>query len=196
MRKEDEWMVERAIQFGEFFNENGLETPRSCSEDMLVVFKKAFGIWTNLHDQDDSYDVVGYFNEWMNAYLTQEFVDQCFSAENPSKIEKFNYWVNIIFRTSSNSKDTNHKSYIISTNKELTKNDFVETFEIVNRLLSCDDGDRDDSFSFPVSYNEGVNIDTLLKGFAKYTEYGVIECKSGAKLPVSDAKYYEIELRR
>lgn len=87
----NEWVLERAIQFGEVFNAKGLTTPKSCSEDMLVVFKGAFDIWSNLKDQDDCYGVVGYFNEWMNVYLTQEFVDKFFEESKKLTMKQLNH---------------------------------------------------------------------------------------------------------
>lgn len=75
------------------------------------------------------------------------------------------YIINLTFFAGSNdAEDTDRGIYILESSKELEKEQISAIFREANKR--CNNGlyeERDDDFNFP-SYEEGINIDTLVRG--------------------------------
>lgn len=100
--------------------------------------------------------------------------------------------LNVIFHAGSDSPfDTDKGLYILEIEKEISYSEMQKIFTETNRL--CDTfSDDEDAINFPISYEEGLNISTLMNGIEIYTKGTIkkIENMSG-RFEISDV--YEIE---
>ena len=82
------------------------------------------------------------------------------------------YLLDVTFYAGSDTpEDVDHDLFMLCVDKEITKNEMENIFIEVNKLLDCfDDKEKD----FPVSYENGLNIWTLIEGVEVYTK-GKIE---------------------
>lgn len=104
-----------------------------------------------------------------------------------------NYLLYVTFCAGScEVEDTDTGLYVLSTEKEMDKVDILEMFEEVNALL--DPYDRGNN-NFPISYEQGLNIDTLMEGVEIYAKGKVreIEEDNGNNAIGYIDNFYEIE---
>lgn len=95
--------------------------------------------------------------------------------------QTYNYLVDLKFCAGSNEQqDVNNKLVIVSSKKQITADEMREKFNETNKLL--DPFNEDDNF--PFTYDDGFNIDTLLKGFEQHTELNVT-CLEPASIDVT-----------
>ena len=81
------------------------------------------------------------------------------------------YLLDVTFYAGSDSKeDVDNKLYLLETKLVLNKARIEKIFKEVNRLL-----DPYEENDFPISYEDGLNIDTLMKGVEKRTN-GIVIC--------------------
>lgn len=95
---------------------------------------------------------------------------------------KIRYLLNVTFYAGSDdAEDIDRGLYLISLDKPVTYEEISEIFRTVNKLL---DPYKEETDDFPISYNCGLNIDTLMEGIEIYTkakveplanEYGKVE---------------------
>ena len=84
------------------------------------------------------------------------------------------YLLNVEFYAGSDDvEDVDNGLYILSSNEEIDKIIITEIFKDVNKLLDCY-YDND----FPLSYENGLNIDTLIEGVCIYTKCDIKELKN------------------
>ena len=82
------------------------------------------------------------------------------------------YLLDVTFYAGSdNPEDVDNDLFILCIDKEITKNEMENIFIEVNKLLDCFDDEEKD---FPVSYENGLNVWTLIEGVETYTK-GKIE---------------------
>ena len=104
-----------------------------------------------------------------------------------------NYLLYVTFCAGScKEEDTDTRLYVLSIEKEMDKVDILEMFEEVNALL--DPYDRENN-NFPISYEQGLNIDTLMEGVEIYAKGKVreIEEDNGNNTIGYIDNFYEIE---
>lgn len=105
-----------------------------------------------------------------------------------------NYLLSVTFHAGSDTpKDTDKGLFIITVPKQtvITEDILKNIFKEVNRL--CDPySDDEDVVNFEETYENGLNIHTLMKGFTAYTKYPVTEMKNDIG-HINIANYYEIE---
>ena len=76
----------------------------------------------------------------------------------------FVYLLNVTFYTGSDApEDVDKALFIMKATKPFSQEQVVEIFDKVNQLLMDQDAD------FPYSYEDGINIDTLIQGVEHYT---------------------------
>lgn len=81
----------------------------------------------------------------------------------------YNYLVNLTFFAGSNEpEDVDNKIVIVSSKRQITEEEMGKKFNEANNLLNPYEDNR-----FPFSYNDGLNIDTLLEGFVQHTRLKV-----------------------
>lgn len=99
------------------------------------------------------------------------------------------YLLNVIFYAGSDdTNDVDRGLYAISCDKTVSVNEMKDIFRTVNGLLSPYSEEDD----FPFSYDEGLNIDTLIEGVRVHTGYPVVEmAENCGKIVIDD--YYTIE---
>ena len=104
--------------------------------------------------------------------------------------QTYNYLVNLTFCAGSNEpQDVDNKIIIISSEKQTTVDELVTRFNETNKLL---DPFNEDS-NFPFNYDDGLNIDTLLKGFAQHTGLKVTVLEHKAPIEITIHGYFVIE---
>ena len=76
---------------------------------------------------------------------------------------------------SDDKEDTDRDLYLLTVDKEYTEKEMIETFRKVNCLL---DPYTEEEKDFPISYEQGININTLMEGICIYTKGKVEEIYS------------------
>ncbi len=102
------------------------------------------------------------------------------------------YLLNIkVCAGSDESEDMDTGLYVLTTPLAVSYDEIEDAFVQANRLCDplSDDGEVID---FPVTYDDGLNLDTLLKGVSAY-KGGWNFRKVSERTPISAAAYYEIE---
>ena len=103
------------------------------------------------------------------------------------------YLLNVTFCAGSdNNEDTDRDLFLLCVDKEVTEMEMKDIFKKVNKLL--------DTFyqefvevEFPISYEQGLNINTLMEGVKIYTEGKVEEVYSNCGQIEKVDNYYVIE---
>jgi hypothetical protein len=88
------------------------------------------------------------------------------------------YLLNVTFYAGSNDEeDTDRDLFILCVDKEITETEMENIFEKVNELLNDYDVFEVDAKgeNFPISYGQGININTLMEGVGIYTKGKVIK---------------------
>ena len=80
------------------------------------------------------------------------------------------YLLNVTFYAGSNAEeDTDKGLFILRTENSISKLEMKDIFKEVNRL--CDAySDDEDVLAFPVTYEDGLNINTLMQGVEEFTK--------------------------
>ena len=101
------------------------------------------------------------------------------------------YLLNVTFCSGSDEpEDIDTGLYLFITDKEVNKEQMIEIFRKTNKLLDCFDYEEKD---FPISYEYGLNINTLMMGIKYYTKGEIVRLyDSWGSLNYMD-NYYEIE---
>lgn len=101
------------------------------------------------------------------------------------------YLLNVTFHTDSDApEDTDRGLYILLVSCKISDSKMRELFKKVNKLLNNSDSITN---NFPLSYEQGINIGTLMKGVEIYTKGRVKLLKNNmGSVPIVD-NYYEIE---
>ena len=106
-----------------------------------------------------------------------------------------NYLLYVTFFAGSDDlEDIDNGMYILSIDKEISKEEMKGLFRQVNRLLDTY-AQENGEVEFPISYELGLNIHTLMDGLKILTKGEVKEIKSdcGKELLTNLTNYYEIE---
>jgi len=74
---------------------------------------------------------------------------------------------------SDDPEDTDKGTYVLSVDKKISKKEMEKIFAEVNYLL--DPYEEKENEDFPLSYEDGLNIDTLMDGIELYTKGKVDE---------------------
>ena len=78
------------------------------------------------------------------------------------------YLLNVTFHTDSDeTEDTDRGLHILLVSCRIVGNKMRELFKKVNKLLNNSDSIMN---NFPLSYGQGINIGTLMKGVEIYTK--------------------------
>ena len=94
------------------------------------------------------------------------------------------YLLNITFYAGSNAdEDTDRGLYILSVNKNIEEEEIKNIFESVNKLLNIFDCDLEEGQErgFPLSYDDGIYIDTLMHGIEIYTNGTIKKARGNIK---------------
>ena len=104
---------------------------------------------------------------------------------------KKKYLLNVKFYAGSDEpEDIDTGLYLFITDKEVSKEQMTEIFRETNKLLDCFDYEEKD---FPISYEYGLNINTLIMGIKYYTKSEIVRLRDNyGNLDYVD-NYYEIE---
>lgn len=103
-----------------------------------------------------------------------------------------NYLLNVTFYVGSmNEEDTDRALFSFCIDKEMDEEEIKDIFQTVNKLLAYRDYYEDDQeTAFPISYDRGLNIYTLMYGIALYTKGNVREIESNCGNLKFDNYYY------
>lgn len=86
------------------------------------------------------------------------------------------YLLNVTFHAGSDEpSDTDRGLYLITFDNPITSEEIVNVFRKVNKLLDPYEQDEE----LPISYDDGLNIDTLMEGVALYTKAKVETLNDG-----------------
>lgn len=100
----------------------------------------------------------------------------------------FKYLIDLTFYAGSDDKeDTDRDIFIIYSNEEISKQKMSSIFKETNKLLDCYNEEV-----FPISYNDGLNISTLIQGVSLYTNSLIQRIGENHKIGSIDS-YYKIE---
>lgn len=101
------------------------------------------------------------------------------------------YLLNVTFHAGSDStEDTDRGMYLLQVSDEIDESKMREVFRKVNKLLKSHDIDH---HTFPVSYEQGININTFMQGVKTFTKGRLVSlCSNHGALTAID-NYYEIE---
>ena len=100
------------------------------------------------------------------------------------------YLLDVTFYAGSDDlEDVDNGLFLLHIDKEITKKEMENIFIEVNKLL---DYFNDEENDFPISYEDGLNICTLMDGVEFYTKGKVEEFKDECGTVVID-NYYVIE---
>ena len=83
------------------------------------------------------------------------------------------YLLNVTFYAGSNAEeDTDRGLFLLCVEKEISENEMANIFQEVNELLNDYDVFEVDAKgeNFPISYGQGININTLMEGVGIYTK--------------------------
>ena len=101
----------------------------------------------------------------------------------------FKYLIDLTFYAGSDDKeDTDRDIFIFYSNEEISKQKMSNIFKETNKLLDCYNEEK----VFPISYNDGLNISTLIQGVSLYTNSLIQRIGENRKIDSIDA-YYKIE---
>ena len=101
------------------------------------------------------------------------------------------YLLNVAFYAGSDDpEDTDRDLFILNVDKEISEKEMTHIFGVVNSLL---DPYRDDDEECELSYNDGLNINTLMEGVELYTKGKVEEVYSNCGAITDIDNYYVIE---
>lgn len=102
---------------------------------------------------------------------------------------KIRYLLNITFYAGSDdAEDIDRGLYLIAFDNPVTFEEITEMFQKVNKLLDVFDGKCN---NFPLSYETGINIDTLMEGVAIYSNAKVETIEHGyGKIESIDGVYF------
>lgn len=104
---------------------------------------------------------------------------------------KKKYLLNVTFCAGSDApEDVDKGLYLFITDNKISKERMTKIFRETNKLLDCFNYEEKD---FPISYEHGLNIDTLMMGIKLYTKCEVVRLHDNyGNLDYVD-NYYEIE---
>lgn len=103
------------------------------------------------------------------------------------------YLLNVTFYAGSNDEeDTDRDLFLLCVDKEITEIEIKNVFKEVNRLLDPFDQEIGE-VEFSISYDQGLNINTLMEGVGLYTKGTVIEVYSNSGSIEKVDNYYVIE---
>lgn len=103
------------------------------------------------------------------------------------------YLLNVTFYAGSDDKeDIDNGLFILSINKEITESEMKNIFKEVNNLLDTFKQEIGET-EFPISYEQGLNINTLMEGIGIYTKGKVIEVYGNCGNIEKVDNYYVIE---
>ena len=103
------------------------------------------------------------------------------------------YLLNVTFYAGSNDEeDTDKGLFLLCIDKEITETEIKNIFKETNRLLDPFNQAVGES-DFSISYNQGLNINTLMEGVGLYTKGTVIEVYSNSGSIENVDNYYTIE---
>ena len=101
------------------------------------------------------------------------------------------YLLNVTFCAGSDApEDTDRDLFILTVDKEISEIEMIRTFEMVNFLLNPS---RDYGDEFALSYDDGLNINTLMEGVELYTKGRVEEVYSNCGAIIDIDNCYVIE---
>jgi hypothetical protein len=104
------------------------------------------------------------------------------------------YLLNLTFHAGSDdTEDTDKKLYLLQTNREITKETLKKDFIHTNKLLSPFTDENEKDVNLSASYENGLNIDTLIEGYAELTNDIIEELSSETVFPVLLSDYFAIE---
>jgi len=101
---------------------------------------------------------------------------------------KVTFCVDTAVHVNIHTKSINTDLYKLTTHEPISAEKMTEIFETVNKLLNENDANTE----FPVSYDNGMNIDTLMEGIRLYTKGEVTLMKHDCK-ELNFDNYYVIE---
>ena len=102
------------------------------------------------------------------------------------------YLLNVTFYAGSNdAEDTDRCLFLLCIDKEITEKEMKEIFITVNKLLDCYDDDEENDF--PISYEQGININTLMEGVGIYLKGEIKEVYNNIGCLEKVDNYYVIE---
>ena len=105
-------------------------------------------------------------------------------------MKKYLYLLNVTFYAGSDEpEDTDRDLFLLTVDKEITEGDMKYIFKEVNSLLDTFNENTD----FPISYDQGLNINTLMEGIGIYTKGKVTEMYSDCGEIGEIDNYYVIE---
>ena len=86
-----------------------------------------------------------------------------------------NYLLNVTFYAGTDeAEDTDKGVFLLSVDKEYSESEMKDIFRIVNSLLDTFN-ENDEALEFPMSYDDGLNLNTLMNGVEIYTKGKVME---------------------
>lgn len=109
------------------------------------------------------------------------------------------YLLNMTFRAGSDEpEDTDNAMYLIETYEDYSEEKLKKVIEKVNSLLDTFNDDKE-AKDFPMSYDDGLNIETLMAGVGVYTKSKIKKLEPedienvDARREFVIKKYFEIE---
>lgn len=103
------------------------------------------------------------------------------------------YLLNVTFYAGSDDEeDTDRNLFILCVDKKVSEQEMIGTFREVNRLLDTFDQEIGEA-EFPISYEQGLNINTLMEGIGIYTKGKVTEVYGNCGNIENVDNYYVIE---
>ena len=103
------------------------------------------------------------------------------------------YLLNVTFYAGSNDpEDTDRDLFLLCIDKEITEKEMKEIFRETNRLLDTFAQETGEA-EFPISYEQGLNINTLMEGVGIYINGEVKEVYSNFGHLQEIDNYYVIE---
>ena len=102
------------------------------------------------------------------------------------------YLLNVIFCAGSdNIEDVDKGLFLLDIDKDITQQQMKDIFRKVNKLLDCFDYETENEF--PISYECGLNFNTLMEGIEIYTKGKVFKIHDNCGSLNRIDNYYEIE---
>ena len=103
---------------------------------------------------------------------------------------KYLYLLNVTFYAGSDEpEDTDKALFLLSVDEEISEIEMENIFKEVNELLDT----YNENSNFPISYEQGLNIDTLIEGVEIYTKGNCLAFYSNYGVLDGINNYYEIE---
>ena len=131
-----------------------------------------------------SYEVASDISNRLNSsdYIFDRLIEECVKEmEREGRLAEAgqpqfhrNYLLNVTFHAGSKDEEcTDRDFYLLKTEKALSEKEIRKIFVKTDELLSCEPYEEEERI-LPISYKEGYNIDTLMKGIAIVTN-GAVE---------------------